>query len=85
MGFDMLISLQVLRDMLAKNKKLRLCLMSATLDVDLFGRYFGGAPSVSIPGQRALPQSQLVSLPSHAPIISSLPLVLHPSSVAPPS
>ena len=42
--------LMVLRDMLRRNKKLRLCLMSATLDVDLFGRYFDNAPFVSIPG-----------------------------------
>ena len=42
--------LMVLRDMLRRNKKLRLCLMSATLDVDLFGNYFDKAPFVSIPG-----------------------------------
>lgn len=43
--------LMVLRDLLKGNKKLRLTLMSATLDVDLFGRYFDGAPSLSIPGR----------------------------------
>lgn len=38
--------LMVLRDLLATRKDLRVVLMSATLDADLFNRYFGSAPSI---------------------------------------
>ena len=37
---------------------LRVVLMSATLDADLFHRYFGGAPSVKFPG-RTFPVTEL--------------------------
>ncbi|KAK6921676.1 Double-stranded RNA-binding domain [Dillenia turbinata] len=40
----------VLKDLLPRRPELRLILMSATLDADLFSSYFGGAPLVHIPG-----------------------------------
>ena len=48
----------VLRDLLVKRPSLRIVLMSATLDADLFHRYFGGAPSVKFPG-RTFPVAEL--------------------------
>lgn len=39
----------VLKDLLPRRPELRLVLMSATLDAELFSRYFGGAPMVQIP------------------------------------
>jgi hypothetical protein len=48
----------VLRDLLTKRPALRVILMSATLDADLFHRYFGGAPSVKFPG-RTFPVAEL--------------------------
>jgi len=50
--------LMVLRDLLVKRPSLRIILMSATLDADLFHRYFGGAPSVKFPG-RTFPVTEL--------------------------
>jgi uncharacterized membrane protein YgcG len=50
--------LMVLRDLLVKRPSLRIVLMSATLDADLFHRYFGGAPSVKFPG-RTFPVAEL--------------------------
>jgi hypothetical protein len=50
--------LMVLRDLLAKRPELRVVLMSATLDADLFHRYFDGAPSVKFPG-RTFPVAEL--------------------------
>ncbi|KAL0380816.1 UNVERIFIED_CONTAM: DExH-box ATP-dependent RNA helicase DExH5, mitochondrial [Sesamum angustifolium] len=40
----------VLKDLLPRRPELRLILMSATLDAELFSSYFGGAPVVQIPG-----------------------------------
>ncbi|KAL6539019.1 hypothetical protein OROMI_025345 [Orobanche minor] len=40
----------VLKDLLPRRPELRLILMSATLDAELFSSYFGGAPLVQIPG-----------------------------------
>lgn len=39
----------VLKDLLPHRPELRLILMSATLDAELFSSYFGGAPMVHIP------------------------------------
>ncbi|KAK4770067.1 hypothetical protein SAY87_030599 [Trapa incisa] len=40
----------VLKDLLPHRPELKLILMSATLDAELFSSYFGGAPVVQIPG-----------------------------------
>ncbi|GJX48291.1 DExH-box ATP-dependent RNA helicase DExH5, mitochondrial isoform X1 [Tanacetum coccineum] len=40
----------VLKELLPRRPDLRLVLMSATLDADLFSSYFGGVPLVQIPG-----------------------------------
>ncbi|XP_021297123.1 DExH-box ATP-dependent RNA helicase DExH5, mitochondrial isoform X2 [Herrania umbratica] len=40
----------VLKDLLPRRPELRLILMSATLDAELFSSYFGGAPLIHIPG-----------------------------------
>ncbi|KAF5777335.1 putative RNA helicase [Helianthus annuus] len=40
----------VLKELLPRRPDLRVVLMSATLDADLFSSYFGGSPSVKIPG-----------------------------------
>ncbi|XP_055961196.1 DExH-box ATP-dependent RNA helicase DExH5, mitochondrial isoform X2 [Mercurialis annua] len=40
----------VLKDLLPRRPELRLILMSATLDAELFSSYFGGAPTLHIPG-----------------------------------
>jgi hypothetical protein len=44
--------LTVLRELMGRGEltNLRIILMSATLDANLFSRYFGGAPGVHIPG-----------------------------------
>lgn len=39
----------VLKDLLPRRKDLRLILMSATLNAELFSNYFGGAPRIHIP------------------------------------
>lgn len=39
----------VLKDLLPRRPELRLILMSATLDAELFSSYFGGSPVVHIP------------------------------------
>lgn len=39
----------VLKDLLPRRSELRLILMSATLDAELFSSYFGGAPIIRIP------------------------------------
>nr|GMC64641.1 DExH-box ATP-dependent RNA helicase DExH3 [Ipomoea batatas]GMC68144.1 DExH-box ATP-dependent RNA helicase DExH3 [Ipomoea batatas]GMD46616.1 DExH-box ATP-dependent RNA helicase DExH3 [Ipomoea batatas] len=39
----------VLKDLLPRRRDLRLILMSATLNADLFSGYFGGAPTIHIP------------------------------------
>ncbi|KAF9676505.1 hypothetical protein SADUNF_Sadunf08G0008900 [Salix dunnii] len=40
----------VLKDLLPRRQDLRLILMSATLNAELFSSYFGGAPTIHIPG-----------------------------------
>ncbi|CAO2193358.1 unnamed protein product [Urochloa humidicola] len=40
----------VLKDLLTRRPELRLILMSATLNAELFSSYFGGAPMIHIPG-----------------------------------
>jgi ATP-dependent RNA helicase DHX36 len=40
----------ILRDILPKRPDLRLVLMSATLNADLFAGYFGGCPVINVPG-----------------------------------
>ncbi|XP_074568055.1 DExH-box ATP-dependent RNA helicase DExH3-like [Curcuma longa] len=40
----------VLKDLLPHRRDLRLILMSATLNAELFSSYFGGAPTIHIPG-----------------------------------
>ncbi|KAM0944126.1 putative RNA helicase [Dioscorea sansibarensis] len=40
----------VLKDLLPRRRDLRLILMSATLNAELFSNYFGGAPTMHIPG-----------------------------------
>ncbi|OMP10349.1 hypothetical protein COLO4_04583 [Corchorus olitorius] len=42
----------ILKDLLPRRPELRLILMSATLDAELFSSYFGGAPLIHIPEQR---------------------------------
>lgn len=39
----------VLKDLLPRRRDLRLILMSATLNAELFSTYFGGAPTIHIP------------------------------------
>ncbi|CAJ0602732.1 unnamed protein product [Cylicocyclus nassatus] len=46
---DLLIGL--LRDMIAKRDDMKLILMSATINLDLFKGYFEGAPVVQVPGR----------------------------------
>ena len=43
--------LMVLRDLVKKRTDLKVILMSATLNADLFADYFGGCPVVEIPGE----------------------------------
>ena len=40
-----------LRDMLPKRPDLKIILMSATLNADLFSAYFNGCPVIDIPGR----------------------------------
>ncbi|KAA3464041.1 ATP-dependent RNA helicase DHX36 isoform X2 [Gossypium australe] len=40
----------ILRDLLPRRPDLRLILMSATINADLFSKYFGNAPTIHIPG-----------------------------------
>lgn len=39
----------ILRDLLPQRPDLRLILMSATINADLFSKYFGNAPTIHIP------------------------------------
>lgn len=39
----------ILRDILPRRPDLRLILMSATINADLFSKYFGNAPTLHIP------------------------------------
>ncbi|PWA60265.1 RNA helicase HrpA [Artemisia annua] len=49
-GIDEDFLLTVLKEMLPHRPELRLVLMSATLNAELFSSYFGGAPVIQIPG-----------------------------------
>ncbi|KAG5229835.1 ATP-dependent RNA helicase [Salix suchowensis] len=51
----------VLRDLLPRRPELRLILMSATLNADLFSSYFGGAPAIHIPVSLTLLISVLIT------------------------
>ena len=53
----------VLRDALKANPNLKVVLMSATLDAELFSRYFGGCEVLSIPGRTLM-------MPSSSPLSS---------------
>lgn len=44
----------ILHDLLPRRPDLRLILMSATINADLFSKYFGGAPTIHIPVQSLL-------------------------------
>lgn len=44
----------VLKDLLPRRPELRLILMSATLDAELFSSYFGGAQIIHIPVIKSL-------------------------------
>ncbi len=46
------------RDVVRRRKDLRVLLMSATLNAELFSNYFGGAPVIEIPG-RTFPVDQV--------------------------
>ncbi|XP_078427816.1 RNA helicase family protein isoform X2 [Wolffia australiana] len=48
----------ILRDLLPRRPDLKLILMSATINADLFSKYFGGAPIMHIPG-RTFPVSEI--------------------------
>eukprot|EP00124_Ichthyophonus_hoferi_P003819 Ihof_evm1s359 gene=Ihof_evmTU1s359 len=50
-SLDSDILLVILRELLKRKPCLHLVLMSATLDANLFSKYFNGAPTVSIPGR----------------------------------
>ena len=41
----------ILKDLLLRRRTLKLVLMSATLNADTFSEYFGGVPTVNIPGR----------------------------------
>ena len=41
----------ILKDLLLRRKSLKLVLMSATLNAETFSDYFGGVPTISIPGR----------------------------------
>nr|XP_043605947.1 DExH-box ATP-dependent RNA helicase DExH5, mitochondrial-like isoform X2 [Erigeron canadensis] len=49
-GIDEDFLLTVLKELLPRRPELRLVLMSATLNAEIFSSYFGGAPMVHIPG-----------------------------------
>ncbi|KAJ3335589.1 hypothetical protein HDU93_004948, partial [Gonapodya sp. JEL0774] len=49
-GIDSDFLLILLRDILPVHPKLRVVLMSATVDADTFATYFGGVPVLSVPG-----------------------------------
>ncbi|KAJ0102564.1 hypothetical protein Patl1_05807 [Pistacia atlantica] len=44
----------VLKDLLSRRRDLRLILMSATLNAELFSNYFGEAPTIHIPSKQAM-------------------------------
>ena len=50
-GLESDFLLLALKDLLKKRADLKVVLMSATLDADLFSKYFDGAPAFKIPGR----------------------------------
>ena len=50
--------LMILRDLIRRKKSLKVLLMSATLNADLFSGYFGNIPVIDIPG-RTFPVEQI--------------------------
>ena len=44
--------LLIIKDMLEKRKDLKIVLMSATLNAELFSNYFGSVPVIEIPGNK---------------------------------
>ncbi|KAH9586345.1 Helicase-associated domain [Trypanosoma melophagium] len=50
-GVDTDFLLILIRDLIKRRKDLKVVLMSATMDSELFARYFGGAPVISIRGR----------------------------------
>lgn len=52
-------ALVLLRKMLERRPELKVILMSASLDVDRFSKYFGGCPQLSIPSQHRFPVEEI--------------------------
>ncbi|KAK1437648.1 hypothetical protein QVD17_03442 [Tagetes erecta] len=53
-GIDEDFLLIVMKELLPRRPELRLVLMSATIDAEIFSSYFDGAPMIQIPGSGAL-------------------------------
>lgn len=51
----------VLREVLPRRPDLRLVLMSATINEDLFSVYFNGSPIIRVPGERRREKQRSVS------------------------
>lgn len=49
-GVDTDLLICLLRDLLQRNKTIKVVLMSATINEDIFVKYFNGAPALKIPG-----------------------------------
>lgn len=49
-GVDTDLLICLLRDLLERNKRIKVVLMSATINEQIFIKYFGGCPSLTIPG-----------------------------------
>ena len=62
---DVDLLLGLLRGVLARRPSFRLVIMSATMNLELFARYFGGCPAVEVPG-RTFPV-ETVYVPPPAP------------------
>ena len=45
------LALGLLKRLTHRRPEFRLVIMSATIDLDMFARYFGGCPAVSVPGR----------------------------------
>lgn len=54
----------VLKDLLPRRPELRLILMSATLNAELFSNYFGGTPRIHIPA------SPIISCSNHVAVVT---------------
>jgi hypothetical protein len=63
--------LMVLRDLLPHHPKLRVVLMSATMNAALFSTYFGGAPVITIPG-RTFPVCVCLSVSVSVSVVMSV-------------